>query len=244
MVEKLEHGHEPDEISMRLAQGPGGRYLRDWIYGAIDGGVTTFAIVAGVAGAELTNSVLLILGCANLLADGFAMAASNYSATKSERDDYDRVLNIERRHIRLAPEGEREEVRQIFAAKGFAGDDLDRIVDMITRDTELWVRTMAVEEYGHSPTPRSPSRAALSTFAAFLLCGLVPIVSYLASTSLGVCVAATGVTFFAVGAIKSRWSTVPWWRSGLETLGIGMSAAAMAFVVSYGLKNLLPVGRS
>lgn len=244
MVEQLEHGHEPDEISTRLAQGPGGRYLRDWIYGAIDGGVTTFAIVAGVAGAELPNGVLLILGCANLLADGFAMAASNYSATKSERDDYNRVLDIERRHVRLAPEGEREEVRQIFAAKGFAGDDLDRIVDVITGDAELWVRTMAVEEYGHAPTPRSPSRAASSTFAAFLLCGLVPIVSYLASASLVGCVAATGATFFVVGAIKSRWSTAPWWRSGLETLGIGMSAAAMAFVVGYGLKNLLPAGRS
>ncbi len=100
--------------------------MRDWIYGAIDGGVTTFAIVAGVVGANLPSAAVLLLGFANLVADGFAMAASNYSGTKVERDEYKRVLDIEQKHIALEPEGEREEIRQIFAAKGFAGDDLER----------------------------------------------------------------------------------------------------------------------
>ncbi len=72
------------------------------------------------------------------------MAASNYSGTKAERDDYERVLGIERKHIALEPEGEREEIRQIFAAKGFAGDDLERIVAVITSDRTLWTKTMAV----------------------------------------------------------------------------------------------------
>jgi vacuolar iron transporter family protein len=237
----LEHSHTPQAIHDRLTQGPRRSYLRDWIYGGIDGTVTTFAIVAGVVGAHLSASILFILGFANLLADGFAMAASNYTGTKSERDDFEHVLGIERRHIALEPAGEREEIRQIFEAKGFSGDDLDRVVAVITADRALWAKTMAVEEYGLSPTLRSPVLAALCTFAAFILCGCVPLVTYLLPGGLPPCVAATGATFFGVGAIKSFWSPSGWLRSGLEVLLIGMSAAALAFAVGYGLRMLFDV---
>ncbi len=235
----LEHSHTEQAIRDRLAQGSRSNYLRDWIYGGIDGTVTTFAIVSGVVGADLSSTALLILGFANLLADGFAMAAGNYIGTKSERDQYDRVLGIEQKHIALVPDGEREEIRQIFAGKGFAGDDLARVVSVITSDLALWARTMALEEYGLSPTFRSPVLAALSTFAAFILCGCVPLVSYLSAGGLPACVAATGATFFVVGAIRSLWSPVSWLRSGMETLGIGMGAAGLAFAAGFGLKMLL-----
>ena len=241
MVSTLEGSHTSEAIRLRLADGASVNYLRDWIYGAIDGGVTTFAIVAGVVGANLPSGVVLLLGFANLVADGFAMAASNYSGTKAERDDYRRVLDIEREHIALVPEGEREEIRQIFAAKGFEGDDLERIVLMISRDPALWANTMAVEEYGLSPTPRSPVLAALSTFAAFILCGIIPLVTFLAIGGLASCMAATSATFFGVGAIKSRWSPVSWWWSGLETLIIGAGAAGIAFVIGYSMRVIFHI---
>lgn len=231
----LEHSHTRQAIHDRLARGHHSNYLRDWIYGGLDGAVTTFAIVAGVVGAHLAPAVVLILGFANLIADGFAMAAGNYSGTKAEHDDYDRVLGIERRHIAVEPEGEREEIRQIFAGKGFAGGDLERVVEVISSDPALWAKTMATEEYGLSPTLRSPVRAALDTFAAFILCGSIPLVSYLFA-GLIACVIATGATFFGVGAFKSMWSPAGWLRSGVETFVIGMSAAALAFVVGYGLR--------
>jgi len=234
----LEHSHTKQAIHDRLARGPRGSYLRDWIYGGIDGTVTTFAIVAGVVGAHLSASVLLILGFANLLADGFAMAASNFIGTKSERDDYERVLGIERRHIALEPGGEREEIRQIFEAKGFSGADLERVVAVITSDRARWAKTMATEEYGLSPTLRSPSLAALSTIAAFILCGCVPLVSYLLPGGLTACVIATGATFFGVGAIKSLWSPAGWLRSGMEVFLIGICAAALAFAVGFGFRIL------
>jgi vacuolar iron transporter family protein len=237
----LEHSHTREAIKARLAEGPHSSYLRDWIYGGIDGTVTTFAIVAGVVGAHLSASILLILGFANLLADGFAMAASNYSSTKSERDEYDRVVGIENRHIALAPEGEREEIRQIFQAKGFAGDDLERVVAVITANRSLWVKTMAAEEYGLSPAMRSATLAASCTFAAFIVCGCVPLLTYLLPQGMLGCIVATGATFFGVGAIKSFWSPAGWLRSGLEVLLIGMSAAALAFLVGYGVKALLDV---
>jgi VIT1/CCC1 family predicted Fe2+/Mn2+ transporter len=201
--------------------------------------VTTFAIVAGVVGADLSASVLLILGFANLLADGFAMAASNYTGTKSEHDNYDRVLGVERKHIAVVPEGEREEIRQIFVAKGFAGEDLERAVTVITSDRTLWAKTMAIEEYGLSPTLRSARLAALSTFVAFIVCGCVPLLSYLLPGGFYGCVLATGGTFFGVGAIKSLWSPASWLRSGLEVVLVGIVAAALAFAVGYGFRLIL-----
>ena len=235
---RLEHTHTREAIRERLSQDTQSNYLRDWIYGGIDGTITTFAIVAGVVGADMPGSVVLVLGLANLIADGFAMGAGNYSGTKAEIDDYRRLLAVERKHIEAEPSGEREEVRQIFAGKGFDGPDLERIVDVITADKERWAKTMAVEEYGLSPALKSPIRAALSTSSAFVLSGLVPLISYLVAYSLTECVVATGLVFFGIGAAKSRWSLAGWLRSGMETLVIGMSAAGLSFWIGYALRTL------
>ena len=238
-VAGLEHEHTIRAIRARLARRPGTGYVRDWVYGGIDGAVTTLAVVAGVIGAELSAGVVLILGFANLLADGFSMAASNYSGTKAEVDDYRRLEAVERQHIAVAPEGERAEVREIFAAKGFEGRDLERAVRVITAEEDRWVDTMLSEEYGLPAVPRSPVKAALGTFAAFAACGAVPLIPFV----IGVPAAfetstfLTALVFFAIGAAKARWSTAPWWRSSLETLAIGLAAAGLAFAAGYGLRR-------
>lgn len=236
----MEHEHTAEAIGERLAAGPKHNYLRDWIYGGIDGSVTTFAVVTGVVGASLSPVVIVILGMANLLADGFSMAASNFLGTKAEHDDMRRLAAIEHRHIEVAPEGEREEVRQIFASKGFEGSDLERVVELITSDRDRWVRTMLTEEYGLPLEARSPWMAALSTFSAFALCGLVPLVPFLVGMkgAFAVSVALTGAIFFVIGSIKSRWSTARWWRSGLSTLFVGGIAATLAYLVGIFLRNL------
>jgi VIT1/CCC1 family predicted Fe2+/Mn2+ transporter len=89
--------------------------------------VTTFALVAGVVGADLSSRIVLVLGLANLVADGFAMAAGNYSGTQAERDDNDRLLAVERKHIAVVPDGEREEIRQIFGSKGISDGDWNEL---------------------------------------------------------------------------------------------------------------------
>ena len=182
-----------------------------------------------------------MLGFANLFADGFSMAASNFLGTKAEHDDWHRLEAIENRHIDLAPEGEREEVRQIFQLKGFEGEDLKRIVELVTANRKRWVRTMLTEEYGLPQEVRSPWIAAISTFTAFLVCGLVPLVPYLlgASESLVLSSIMTASVFFAIGSVKSKWSTTSWWRSGLTTLLVGAIAAALAYVTGVMLKGLL-----
>jgi VIT1/CCC1 family predicted Fe2+/Mn2+ transporter len=237
----LEHGHSPRDIAKRLQQGPRISYLRDWVYGGIDGTVTTFAIMAGVVGANLSSGVVLILGIANLLADGFSMAAANYSGTRAEIEEYEQVRRMEERHVDFAPEGEREEVRQIFRAKGFEGEALETAVGVITGRRERWIDTMMAEEHGMPGMIRSPVRAALMTFIAFVVCGAVPILPYalLLAEPLWPATIMTGLTFFAIGSLRSRWSPTPWWRAGLETLAIGMLAAGVAYVVGALLKDLV-----
>jgi vacuolar iron transporter family protein len=237
----LEHGHHPGEIAKRLEKGPKASYLRDWVYGGIDGTVTTFAIMAGVIGADLSAGVVIVLGIANLLADGFSMAAANYSSTKTEIDEYEQIRRMEERHVDLVPEGEREEIRQIFRAKGFEGEALESAVEVITDHRELWIDTMMTEEHGMPPINRSPIRSALYTFLAFVLCGSVPILAYLFGLShpLPIATAMTGATFFAIGSLRSRWSPTPWWRAGLETFVIGMAAAAVAYLVGDFLQRIV-----
>jgi vacuolar iron transporter family protein len=237
----LEHGHHPRDIARRLKQGPKVSYLRDWVYGGIDGTVTTFAIMAGVVGASLSASVVVILGVANLLADGFSMAAGNYTGTKAEHDEYEQLRRMEERHVELAPEGEREEVRQIFEAKGFKGEALETAVEVITARREQWIDTMMTEEHGMPAVIRSPLKAALMTFIAFVICGSVPVIPFAAGLAepLWPATIMTGLTFFGIGSLRSYWSPTPWWRAGLETLVIGMAAAGVAYVVGALLKGLV-----
>ena len=236
----MEHSHDPKDIAARLALGPQVNYLRDWIYGGIDGAVTTFAIVAGVVGADLNAGIVLILGVANLLADGFSMAASNYSGTKAEIDDYRRIEQIEIRHIRNDPEGEREELRQIYRAKGFEGEELEAMVKLLSAHEKVWTDTMLNEEYGLSHVQRSPMLAAWATFVAFIICGAVPLIPFVIGMEASALAAAyaTGVVFFIIGAMKSNWSTQKWYFSGLETFIIGMAAAGMAYGVGVLLRGL------
>ena len=229
----LEHEHDTASIRARLSEPGRQSYLKDGVFGAIDGAVTTFAIVAGVVGANLSLKVIIALGIANVLADGFSMAAGNYSGTKAELDDIRRIRDIEDRHIRLVPEGERAELRAILAQKGLDGDVLDAAVKAIANNKRAWIDMMLVEEYGLSPVDPHPMRAALATFGAFLVAGLIPLFPYVVSLPQAFTwsIWLTAATFFCVGALKSRWSLAPWWRSGIETLLIGGCAASIAYIV-------------
>ena len=234
--------HTPAAIRRRLERGASPSYLRDFLFGAIDGTVTTFAVVSGVAGAGLATEVIVILGSANLLADGFSMAASNYLGSRAEEQLRDKMRRMEEDHIASYPQGEEEEIRQIFRQKGFDGEDLERAVLTITGKPERWVETMLTEEHGLPANPPRPWKAALATFTAFLAVGAVPLLPYLVGLTgrsledpFAWSAWMTAVAFFGTGAAKSRFIGQSWWFSGLETLALGGAAAALAYGVGKAL---------
>jgi len=245
-VDALAPSHTPASVRARLSSPRPASNLRDFVYGAIDGTVTTFAVVAGVAGAGLSTSVVIILGLANLLADGFSMAVSNFLGTRAERQQRERARRDEERQIALIPEGEQEEIRQIFAAKGFAAADLDRVVEVITSDRRVWLDTMMTEELGYGADSTAPLRAAGATFAAFVLLGFLPLAVFVVDALTPGAIAApfawsaamTAMAFFAVGTLKARFVDQPPLRSALETMAVGGSAALLAFVAGALLQGI------
>lgn len=228
-----DHSHNPQDIARRISAPPGRGVLRDAVYGAIDGAVTTFAIVAGVAGAGLSPFVIVALGIANVLADGFSMAAANYSGTKADLDNMRRLRRIEENHIRQYPDGERLEVREILSQKGLSGEVLDQATEAITRDQENWIALMMEGEYGLGGIDPHPAKSAWTTFLAFLVAGCIPLFPFLVGLEDAFTISAvmTMVTFFAIGAVKSHWSLSAWWRSAIETFLIGGAAACIAYFV-------------
>lgn len=238
--------HHPEAIRERLKRSGQSQNVSDAVLGGIDGCVTTFAVVAGAVGAGFSPTVALVLGFANLFADGFSMAVSNYESIKAQREFSDALRETEERHIDIVPEGEREEIRQIFAAKGFAGDVLERIVETITQDRRLWVDTMLTEEYGLQKDSPNALRAALSTFGAFLLVGAVPLLPFLLpGLGMGhqflISAILAGVMFFAIGMLKSLVFSKPVWRAGLSTLLTGGAAASLAYLTGFVLRTVFGI---
>lgn len=231
--------HTPAAIAERISQQPSASYVRDFVYGAIDGAVTTFAVIAGVVGAGLPNSVIIILGLANVIADGFSMAVSNYLATKADRQLLGQARRTEEHHIELNPQGEIDEVREIFRQKGFDGHLLDQIAEVITGNRRLWVDTMLKDEWGLPLIGPTPWKAGLVTFVAFVVVGFIPLLPFVVLFSTTVAASRmfvlsaimTAAAFFVVGAAKSRFVNEHWVRSGLETLAMGGGAASLAYLV-------------
>ena len=235
--------HRPEAVRRRLEQANEHDYLADGILGGIDGCVTTFAVVAGATGGALSPLVVIILGFANLIADGFSMAVSNYHGTQSERERVQQKRHTEERHIDAVPEGEREEIRQIFAQKGFEGDVLERIVETITSDRRLWVDTMITEEYGLPLEGPDPFRAGATTFAAFCGVGLVPLLPYLVpalatATAFTVSSILTAAAFAGIGWVKGARLQRPRVRAAWETFWAGGVAAVLAYAAGWGLRAL------
>lgn len=229
----LHHKHSPEAISARLSEVQKQSYLRDFVYGAVDGTVTTFAVVSGVVAAGLPSRTIIILGAANLLADGFSMAAGNYLGIKTQNEERSLIESYEHNQIDINPKGEKEEVRQILMAKGFEGDLLEKATELFVADKNRWVGLMLQEEYGLSNYLPSPIKGGVVTFFAFANFGLIPLVPYLFNFTQafwGACLM-TGFAFFLVGSLKSRWTPESAWKAGLKTLFVGAIAASIAYGV-------------
>jgi len=222
-------------------------FLREFVYGGMDGGVTTFAVVAGATGAHFDISVIIILGLANLIADGFSMSVGSYLSVKSQLEKYRKFRQYELWGVENIPDLERDEIRSIYRSKGLEGKLLDRVVAIITSDKELWVEEMMHGEFQLLPEQKSPISAGTYTFVSFILIGLIPLLPFLFSyfgwiSSIPLFETAcllTGLAFVFVGLIKSyvTHTSVRW--AIAEALLLGATAASLAYLVGFLLEGLL-----
>ncbi len=233
------HIHQEIKYFQKLQE-----YIREFVYGGIDGAVTTFAVVAGGFGADLDPGIIIILGFANLLADGFSMSVGAYLSAKSDKENYKKHESLEYWEIEHLPEIEREEITDIYRAKGFKGDLLEKVVDQITSDKDLWVAEMMKDELNLMEETKSPFKIGVATFVSFLIVGFIPLLVYLWTffypstiniffwTSV-----LTGLAFVVIGALKSLVNQTSPIKSIAETVALGLLAAVVAYYVGDILEN-------
>jgi len=217
----------------------GGTSLRDAMFGLNDGLVAAFAVTSGVAGAFSSNKIVVMAGLAEMLGGAVSMGLAAYASTRAHLEFYRSEEQRERDEIKKWPEHERDEIRSIYRDKGFSGPLLDQIVSHITADPTRWRSVMMREELGFgAEVMEPPVRSALTVGGAYVVGAAVPMLPYLfVEPAAGILVSAmaTVIALFAVGAAKTVLTGRAWWRSGLESMGIGLVAAVVTYSVGRAL---------
>ncbi len=223
-----------------------GSFVKSFVYGGLDGTVTTFAVVAGVAGADLATGVILILGVANLVADGISMAFGDYLGTKAENEYINAKRAGELWKARNDSEREKRDMVELYMEKGLSESDSVIVVNTVSKYEKSWVDIMMVEKLGLIESDESPVKNALVTFGSFVLFGSVPVLIYavakfipfVAAHTFWTACALTGVTLFILGTLKVLFTKQSWYRAGMEMLLLGGAAAASAYFVGVWLGRL------
>ncbi|EGD79411.1 vacuolar iron family transporter [Salpingoeca rosetta] len=239
--------HELD-TNPELHKADEGQYIKAAVFGGLDGIITTFATVASVTGANLSIGVVIIMGFANLIGDGLSMGVGEYLSAQSELQYAVSERNREEWEFDNNPSGEVREMLELYRKRGFSTQDAMQAISVMVQHPDFFIDHMMVEELGLMPpdTSVSPARKGLVMFTAFVVFGLIPLLSYLVLSSIsfgghknsvlfGIACALTALALFTLGAVKSRYIGQRWYVSGLTMLANGSVAATAAFLVGYGL---------
>jgi len=210
-------------------------WLRDVILGGQDGLVNILGIVLGVIAGGGSKTVLIAAGFAAAITESISMGAVGYTSSVSERDYYVAERAREATEIDTMPKAERQEIRDIYAAKGFSGELLDRVVDTITANRDSWLATMMEEELHLEPVQTSDIfRSAVVITIATLVGHLIPLLPFVWLTrtpALVLAIVLSALVLFGVGVYSAVTLVGNWRRSGLKMLVIGLGAAGVGFLI-------------
>src|ERR671922_2700478 len=221
-------------------------YIRDLVFGFGDGVNTSLGIVAGVGGAIIAADVVILAALIGMFTGAKAMAVQNYLAVKSQREILESEIKREEYEMQTIPEKEREEIEEIYRAKGFEGEELNRIVNKITSNKDIWLKTMLTEELGlNLEILGNPLKGALVMFGSFLLGGILPIIPYFAVkaglissiAAIVIAIVISVTSSFIVGALKGRMAKKSWIRGGIEMAGLGTGIALVGYGIGSELAN-------
>lgn len=214
--------------------------LSDIILGGQDGLVNVLGVILGVAAATQDPHIVIVAGLAATFAESVSMGAVAYTSTQADADYYDSEMEREYRHIESVPGLERAEVQRIYEDKGFQGELLERIVDTITANPDVWVAVMMSEEHQLTPTDRRQAlKAAFVVGFSAIIGSLIPLIPFAflpVVPSMIVSVVITALVLFGVGAYKARLTVGNPGKSGLEMAVIGTLSALVGYAVGALLK--------
>jgi vacuolar iron transporter family protein len=222
-------------------------YIRDLVFGFGDGVNTSLGIVAGVGGAIIAADVVILAALIGMFTGAKAMAVQNYLAVKSQREILESEIKREEYEMQTIPEKEKEEVEEIYRAKGFEGEELSRIVNKITSNKDIWLKTMLTEELGlNLEILGNPLKGALVMFGSFLLGGILPIIPYFAVkaglissiAAIVIAIVISVTSSFIVGALKGRMAKKSWIKGGIEMAGLGTGIALVGYGIGSELANV------
>lgn len=242
---KLDIARDGDHTHAQENHMNGGGHIKSAVYGGLDGIITTFATVTSVAGSGLPHAVILIIGLAHLVADGLSMGLGDMLSSQAEAD----LVNHERKRevweFENYPEGEIEEMVELYEKKGIASDDAKLVVNTLAKYKEAFIDIMMVEELNLMPVDEddSPLMGGVVTFVSFMIFGIVPLLSYLVNlipglnmspdTALYASCVLTVITLFMLGAVKGSFVGQKWWQSGISMAVNGSIAASCGWVIGY-----------
>ena len=222
------------EESWHRAAGQSGT-LRATVFGVNDGLVSNLALVMGFAGAATENSIIVLAGVAGLLAGAFSMAAGEYVSMQSQRELFERQIEVEREELRFMPEKERQELAALYRTKGLSEEEAQLVADRLMQDPEHALDTKIREELGLDPDELgSPWGAAAYSFAAFAIGAVLPLAPFLLTEGVAAVVVSTVlalVALFIVGALVSLLTGRGLLFSGLRQCAIGGGTALVTFIV-------------
>lgn len=226
-----------------------GEFVKAAVFGGLDGIITTFAVVASVAGANLKTEVVLVMGFANLLADGVSMAFGEFIGGDAEIKYKKFERAREAWEMDTNPQGEVNEMIDIYVEKGISKEDATTIITTMSKYKDFFIDHMMVQELELMPDDgESPLKPSIIIFFSFLIFGLIPLLAYVAFSTVletdelfGLSIGLTAIALFTLGAISSRFAAQPFWKSGLFVLGNGACAAGVSYLVSYILTFIVDV---
>ena len=230
---------EPRHIEPHLKEST---TMRDFVFGFGDGVNTSLGIAAGVGGADASSDIIILAALVAMFTGAKAMAVQNYLAVKSHRELLKSEIDRENWEIENKPEVEREEIEDIYKAKGFTGKDLEMIVNKIISDKKVWLNTMLTEELNlNLDIAGHPLKGALIMFGSFLIGGILPIIPFFFSSGFTPLIIAVGISLsasFIVGAVKSRMANTSLIKGGIEMAGLGTGIALIGYGIGTELANI------
>ena len=214
--------------------------LGEAVYGALDGTVTTFAVMAGALGAQASVNIILIMAFANLFADGFAMSVGSFLSVKSQLQVYEKRKHLLANLVRRDSESVKLQIETIYQKKGFAQSSSEIIAATLLHAPHLAVEELLTAE-GSSQPPNAPLVSALTTFASFVTVGMMPVLVFLAlpSKDFSLLFVLVGLVLFGVGTLRSKFTSVSPIRGGIEIMIAGLGASLVAYVIGEVLGKML-----